>query len=227
MLTPPNISFKMGRLTATLNSNVRGYMRKIFCWLCKNSEPISHWATALALVAAAVGGFMAYGQLKITSAQLEQANEQRRWQNYNEMNVRYAQLYESIPDQIISGCVPDDFKSLEPKTKRWVRQYFDLYSEEYWLFVNNLIPKEMWTRRIHGGVRVNLSKYPALIEGYSYWKAAGSFTHPDDFQLIAESAIKDAKSPPYAKKPSNSCGSNAAPNTSLNPDAPKRDAPVS
>lgn len=187
-------------------------MRKIFCWLWKNSEPISHWATVLALVAAAVGGFMAYGQLKMTGAQLEQANEQRRWQNYNDMNVRYAQLYESIPDQISSGCVPEDFKSLEPKTKRWVRQYFDLYSEEYWLFVNNLIPKEMWTHRIHGGVRVNLGKYPALVEGYSYWKSAGSFTHPGDFKSIVESAINDAKSPPYTTKPSNPCGSNIAPN---------------
>lgn len=180
-------------------------MRKLISWLWTNSEPISHWATVLAFVAAAVGGFLAYGQLKATSAQLEHANEQRRWQNYNEMNVRYAQLYESIPDQIVSGCVPQDFHSLEPKTKRWVRQYFDLYSEEYWLFENKLIPEEMWSRRIYGGVRVNLGRYPALIEGYGYWKAAGAFTHPDHFKEVVENAIADAKSPPYVATSNNSC----------------------
>jgi hypothetical protein len=95
--------------------------------------------------------------------------------------------------------------------QRWVRQYFDLYSEESWLFEKNLIPKEMWTHRIHGGVRVNLGKYPALIEGYNYWKTAGAFTHPDNFQLIVESAIADAKRPPYATKSNNACSSKVAP----------------
>jgi hypothetical protein len=190
-------------------------MRSVFSWLWINSERISHWATAFAFFAAAVGGFLAFGQLKIANAQFEQANDQRRWQNYNEMNVRYAELYKTIPADIASGCAPEEFQKLEAETKRWVRQYFDLYSEEYWLFVNKLIPEEMWTRRIHRGVRVNLSKYPALIDGYHYWKAAGSFTHPDDFQTVVEAAIADAKSPKYAAKVNGSCTPRTASNTAL------------
>jgi hypothetical protein len=188
-------------------------MRQMLKWLgdkikCvwNKSDQISHLATVLAFAAAAVGSYYAYGQLKTTNAQLEQANEQRKWQNYNEMNVRYAELYKDIPKEIGSGCLIEDFQTLDPDTKRWVRQFFDLYSEEYWLFRNQLIPEEMWTRRIHGGVRVNLSKYPALIQGYRYWKAAGSFTHPDDFADVVEIAIADAKGPKYVSSSNKLCG---------------------
>ena len=190
-------------------------MRNPFPWLWNNSEKLSHLATALAFIVAAVGSFLAYGQLKATSAQLEQANDQRRWQNYNEMNVRYAELYKSIPEEIASGCVPKRFEMLKPETKRWVRQYFDLYSEEYWLVQNNLIPEQMWSRRIYGGVRVNLAKYPTLIDGYHYWKAVGAFTHPDTFQKEAELAIAESKSPPYSSSSNGLCVPPIAPNPTV------------
>jgi hypothetical protein len=173
-------------------------MQKLIQWLRANSEPYAHWATVLAFIAAGIGGYFAYEQLEL-------ANEQKRWQNYNEMNVRYAELYKSITPEIASGCRSDDFEKLQPETKRWVRQYFDLYSEEYWLYLKKLIPEEMWTRRIYGGVRVNLNKYPALVEGYRYWKGEGSFTHPDDFQSEVERAIADAKLLPQKTKLANSC----------------------
>lgn len=161
-------------------------------WIWNNLKPLSELATIVGIVVALGGAFLAYSQLKITNAQLEQANEQRRWQSYNEMNNRYADLYRAIPDEIASGCRVE-FITLNPDVRRWVRQYFDLYSEEYWLFLSDLMPKEMWTRRIHGGVRVNLSKYPALVDGYAYWREAGAFRHPDDFHKEVESAIKDAE----------------------------------
>jgi hypothetical protein len=86
--------------------------------------------------------------------------------------------------------------------KRWVRQYFDLYSEELWLFDNKLIPEQMWTKRIYCGVRINLRTYPTLIDGYYYWKSKGSFTHPVTFRAEAENAIAFAKS-------SEICGENS------------------
>jgi len=167
-------------------SLAKGFMPKVSKWLQNNSQIYAHWATVLALIAAIIGGYFAY-------AQLELANEQRRWQNYNEMNVRYAELYKNIPAEIASGCSTENFGSLSLETKRWVRQYFNLYSEEYWLYLNKLIPIEMWTKRIHGGVRVNLSKYPVLISGYRYWRDSGSFTHPHSFQAEVESAIVDSR----------------------------------
>jgi len=154
-----------------------------FFWI--NSEKISHWATVLGIVVAAIGGYLAYSQLA-------QANEHRSWQNYNDMNIRYADLYKEIPEDIATGCISKDFAATSHESQRWVRQYFNLYSEEYWLYLNDLIPKEMWTKRINGGVRVNLSKYPELIAGYRYWKGKGAFTHPTSFKSEVEAAIKDA-----------------------------------
>ena len=184
------------------------HIMTVLRWLWTQSEKISQWATTLGFAAAVAGGFFAYGQLKTASAQLEQANDQRRWQNYNEMNVRYAELYKGIPKEIASGCTPKNFAELAPETRRWVRQYLDLYSEEYWLYLNKLIPEEMWTRRIHGGVRVNLSKYPAIIDGYEYWKSSGAFTHPDDFRIEVERAIEDSKSSEYSAKINGKCRAN-------------------
>jgi hypothetical protein len=182
-------------------------MQKMINWLKDNSEPYAHWATVLALIAACIAGYFAYAQLTL-------ANDQKRWQNYNEMNVRYAELYKSIPEEIASGC-SGNFEKLEPDAKRWVRQYFDLYSEEYWLFLNELIPNEMWTRRIHGGVRVNLNRYPALVDGYRYWKAEGSFTHPDKFQTEVELAISDASKLSQKTKIASSCGLKVASNPAV------------
>ena len=182
-------------------------MQKFISWLNANSEPYAHWATVLALIAACIGGYFAYAQLSL-------ANEHKRWQNYNDMNVRYAELYKNIPEEIASGC-SGNFEKLEQEEKRWVRQYFDLYSEEYWLFLNELMPKEMWSHRIYGGVRVNLNKYPALVDGYRYWKAEGAFRHPDEFPAEVELAISDASKLPQSTKVPSSCGSKVTSNHSI------------
>jgi hypothetical protein len=180
------LTFLITNLQLFYVNSLGAYMQKVFQWLQANSGPWAHWATVFTFMAVCFGGYLAY-------AQLELVNEQRRWQNFNDMNVRYADLYRNIPPEIASGCRLADFEKLEPKTKIWVRQFFDLYSEEYWLYLNKLIPEEMWTHRISSGVRVNLNTYPAIIDGYYYWAARNSFTHPNTFQSEAESAIDDAK----------------------------------
>lgn len=166
-------------------------MKGVANFLTTHGKTFAEWGTFLGVIVACIAIFIANGQLKATNAQLEQANDQRRWQNYNELNIRYADLYKDIPREILAGR-RRPFEKLSPASKRWVRQYFDLYSEEYWLFKNNLIPAEMWTKRIHGGVQVNLKTYPALVDGYYHWKAKGSFTHPEDFSDVVESAFDEA-----------------------------------
>ncbi len=128
-------------------------------WLSKHSGSIAEWSTTFTFIVAVAAIMMAYFQLK-------QSNDQTKWQNYNEMNVRYAALYESIPKDIAVGQLA--FKELPMESRAWIRRYFDLYSEEYWLYKNGLIPDEMWTHQIHTGVRVNLHTYPALVDGYKY-----------------------------------------------------------
>ncbi|MBI1424430.1 MAG: hypothetical protein GC149_13380 [Gammaproteobacteria bacterium] len=113
--------------------------------------------------------------------QLHQSNEHKKWENYNAMNLRYYEWYANMPDKMdVDTCVP--FSKQPQEVKRWARTYFNLYSEEYWLYQEDLIPKEMWTKRIDNGVNVNLETYPLLVRGYAYWKSKNAFVHPDGFR---------------------------------------------
>jgi len=163
-----------------------------------SSRTLAEWGTFITALITCFAVFIAWGQLKAANEQLAQGNEQKKWQNYNELNVRYAELYEELPPVILKG-EKLRFDDLKAEEKRWVRQYFDLYSEELWLYENDLIPAEMWTKRIHCGVRVNLKTYPALIDGYYYWKGKGSFSHPKSFKAEVENAISFARSDKVCK----------------------------
>lgn len=158
------------------DTDPEGRMKRMAEWLHR-------WGTFLGVIVAIIGIWFASAQ----------NNRHRRWQNYNEMNLRYSVLYENMPSEVAQdGGL--SFADLPEESKRWVRQYFDLYSEEYWLYQNNLIPKEMWTERIDVGVKVNLNQYPVMIKGYLYWKENGSFNHPDDFREVVEKKIEEASS---------------------------------
>jgi len=119
---------------------------------------------------------------------LNQLNEEQRWGNYSELNARYADVYNELPNEILTPLLVD-FSKLTPATKRAVRRYFDLYSEEYWLHKEGRIPDPMWTKRITNGVLVNFGEYPSLISGYRYWKEKGAFQHPIDFRDEVEKQI--------------------------------------
>jgi hypothetical protein len=156
-------------------------------WLQGNSQVFAHWFTVIGAIATAIGVIAA---ICVASSQFDQIREQRRWQNFNDMNVRYANLFIQMPQKIIEGEIP--FEKLEPQDKLWIRQYFDLTSEEYWLHEKKLIPEDMW-ERINSGVVVNLRKYPALIDGYYYWQGEGLFAHPEKFRSELEKAIATEK----------------------------------
>lgn len=135
----------------------------------------------LALVATLVG-------LWLVRQQLLQANIHQMWGNYNQMNLQYASLYSSMPEELeASAC--KTFEQVTPVSKRWIRSYFNLYTEEHWLFQNGLIPAQMWTDRIDGGVAVNMESYPLIVDGYEYWKKRGSFTHPTEFIPLVDQKI--------------------------------------
>jgi len=118
--------------------------------------------------------------LLVVIYQLNQTNEHKRWENFNGLNIRYYEWYSNIPKNLNKGiCSP--FEKQNEKVQKWVRTYFNLYSEEYWLYLNDLIPKEMWEVRINNGVNVNLVTYPQLVKGYKFWKEKGAFVHPKGF----------------------------------------------
>ncbi|MDX1919930.1 MAG: hypothetical protein SFU25_04250 [Candidatus Caenarcaniphilales bacterium] len=143
----------------------------------------SGFASALTTLTAVIG-------LIIGLWQVNGIRENQRWQNYNELNARYHELYKGLPSDIENKT---SFEKLQPESKRWIRRYYYLYSEEYWLYKNDLIPKEMWTERISNGVEVNLRTYPTLIDGYHYWRAQGDYTHPKDFDNEINSVFRKLK----------------------------------
>jgi hypothetical protein len=125
-------------------------------------------------------------------SQLHQANEHKKWENYNLMTRRYYEWFSNVPAGMeTDSCVP--FGTQNDAVKKWARAYFDLYSEEYWLYKNGLIPAEMWTVRIDSGVNVNLISYPLLVRGYEYWKAQGLFVHPEDFRKLVDDKLLKLK----------------------------------
>lgn len=140
-------------------------------------------------VAKVLGSLIALVGLGLVIIQINQANELRRWANYNEMNLRYSELISEIPYEL-TKAKSRDFENYSEDVKIWVRKYFNLYSEEYFLFKENLIPEEMWTERIANGVDVNLRKYPLLIDGYEYWKSQGAHNHPKDFRAMVDEKIE-------------------------------------
>jgi len=152
--------------------------------LKNNSESFAHWANVLTFIALLFSIYFACQQLK-------ELRVQRQWQNFNEMNIRYADLLGKIPEEIKLDS--DSIESVNPQTKIWIRQYFDLYSEECWLNEEELLPKDMWKNRIRPGVVLNLKEYQILEHGYFYWKDKGAFNHPEDFHKVVEGDINNAK----------------------------------
>lgn len=146
----------------------------------------------IAHLLSAAGLFVMFWGLMLVYAQLKQANEHQKWNNYNQLNIHYSTLYRELPAELeASSC--KRFGELTPPGKKWIRSYFNLYSEEHYLFLEHLIPKEMWTKRIDGGVEVNMLSYPVIIEGYEYWKKRGSFTHPEGFIEFVDNKIAALK----------------------------------
>lgn len=164
-------------------------MRECFSNADKWLTVVAHWGTLIVLIISAC----------VACNQLEELKVQRQWQNFNEMNVRYAGLLSKISSEMDANC------NLNDKTKIWARQYFDLYSEEYWLHQEKLIPKKIWEERIRPGVVVNLKEYPILIKGYEYWKDRGAFDHPKDFKVLVEKDIKRAEEKDPQNKPQDRC----------------------
>lgn len=146
----------------------------------------------IAHLLSAIGLLLTFWGLTLVYAQLKQANEHQKWNNYNQLNIHYSTLYRELPVELeAESC--KRFADLSPASKKWVRSYFNLYSEEHYLFLEELIPGDMWTKRIDNGVEVNMLSYPAIVEGYEHWKKRGSFIHPKEFIAFVDKKIAGLK----------------------------------
>lgn len=71
--------------------------------------------------------------------------KQRKLQLFSEYTRRYQDIFLNMPDDIYSGEVP-----INDRTKRYLRLYFDLCSEEYHLWQDGVIPSKVWDLWIDG-----------------------------------------------------------------------------
>ena len=144
---------------------------------------------ALAVVATAIVACLAYS---LAYEPLRQADLHKRWQNYNDINSRYAELYKDLPLELDSPETTESTESTEPSpaVRRWARRYFDLTSEEYWLHLQGLLPSQTWECRIAPGVARNLRQHKNLRLAYEAWKKDVANVHPADFVAVIDSIQK-------------------------------------
>lgn len=141
---------------------------------------------ALAAIVTAVVACLAYG---LAYEPLRQADLHKRWQNYNDINSRYAELYKDLPLELDSPGTPESTEP-SPALRRWARRYFDLTSEEYWLHLQGLLPQQTWECRIAPGVAQNLRQHKNLRLAYEAWKKDVANVHPADFVVAIDSIQK-------------------------------------
>ena len=85
-------------------------------------------------------------QLKIQNKQLQIQNEQIKHNYFSEYTKRYQEIILHFPENINEKSFSyDKLKEKERnETMRYMRVYFDLCSEEYFLYKNEYIDNKVW-----------------------------------------------------------------------------------
>lgn len=71
--------------------------------------------------------------------------KQRKLQMFAEYTRRYQDIFMNMPDDIYNGTA-----KIDTRTKRYMRLYFDLCSEEFHLWQNKEVPDEVWNLWVEG-----------------------------------------------------------------------------
>lgn len=124
----------------------------------------------------------------------KQRKEFKQYENYNYYNKLYLSWYSTLFEKV---NIHKEYSELGVKEKAYIRAYFNLYAQEYFMREKGMIPEEMWVNVIHGadgncysGAMINLREYPILIEGYKDWKAKGSFSFPPGFKPMLDKKLR-------------------------------------
>jgi len=160
---------------------------------------VLEWVTTLATL---FGLFFVWRQLKQSTFQLQQANQHKRWDNYNTMNEVYREMYNRLQTneykQLQKPCL--NYDTLELKEKAWIRSYYNLYAQEFDLDQAGLLPKDMMDETISRGFKFNLRQYPSIVEGFQPLIAEGAFSETSEFAIHVKTEIQtEEKSGPFPK----------------------------
>lgn len=71
--------------------------------------------------------------------------KQRKLQIFAEYTRRYQDIFMNMPDDIYNGTA-----KIDTRTKRFMRLYFDLCSEEYHLWQDGTVPDNVWQLWLEG-----------------------------------------------------------------------------
>lgn len=71
--------------------------------------------------------------------------KQRKLQMFAEYTRRYQDIFLTMPDDIYSGEA-----TIDARTKKYMRLYFDLCSEEYHLWQEKVVPDNVWNLWVEG-----------------------------------------------------------------------------
>ncbi|MCK5538941.1 MAG: hypothetical protein KAI79_19105 [Bacteroidales bacterium] len=121
-------------------------------------------------LAIAIGtGFTALGAFIAVFMSIQTAkslSEQLKLNFFADYTKRYQEIILNLPENINEDSF--DFEKLEPKAKdktlRYMRAYFDLSSEEYYLWKQNYIDNNVW-KEWSSGIEYTLTK-TAFQEGW-------------------------------------------------------------
>lgn len=135
-------------------------------------------------------------------SQLQQANQHKRWDNYNTMNQVYRGMYNNLQTkeykQLQKSCL--NYSALSHTEKAWIRSYYNLYAQEFDLDDAKLLPADMMEETISRGFRFNLRTYPSIFEGFQPLLDEGAFNKTSDFAVHVKSEINtELKKAPFPK----------------------------
>jgi hypothetical protein len=128
-------------------------------------------------------------QLKIQNEQLKCQYEQTRLSFYAEYTKRFQEIFLQFPVNI--GEESFSYEDLEPETRdrtlRYMKVYFDLCSEEFYLYKKGHLDKDAWEEWEDG--MDSLFKKPAFKTAWK--KMSEAPTLYKDFKVFADAKMGD------------------------------------
>ncbi|MES9898529.1 MAG: hypothetical protein ABW148_05845 [Sedimenticola sp.] len=156
----------------------------------ENIGMFANIATIVAAIAAIIAIIVTVKSLRTS---IEQFNEQLQLSVFTDYTKRYQEIMLNLPESINKEDFDFDKldegneKTIKEKTLRYMRAYFDLCSEEYFLHGQGKIGDNTW-REWKSGIEYAFSK-TAFIAGWGIISLDTSY-YPDFVRFVEEVMIK-------------------------------------
>jgi hypothetical protein len=137
---------------------------------------------AVTAIAVVVAYRQLMSELKTRSNDEEAQSRTLRLTFFAEYTKRYQEIILNLPEDLDDESILDD---KEETTKRYLRVYFDLCSEEYFLHTKKHIDDEVWDEW-KKGMKASFNKKAVL----KYWQKRNKSPYKDFDKFVNENLIK-------------------------------------